>query len=373
MGRFSEKVEENKELIEDIFSNLHATPELGMEEYKSSKFLKEKMIESGVFDEILEFEETGLIGVIKGEEEGPVVAIRADFDALQFDVNGEKVNKHACGHDAHATMALSSAIIAGNIGIKRGTLKLVLQPGEEVLKGARAVLASGYVSDVDEMYGGHLRPIQEAKLGEAAAGLWHSAFHTIKVKVIGKESHGARPHLGISPIDAGIAIVNGVNAILLNPASNYSAKCTVFKSGNTMNIVSRECELIFDLRAELNEDMAQLKEKVYRAIEFGAKTVGATTEIVYENGCSAAEYDEELRGYVQKAIEEEFGEAIPDIHTPGGEDFHFFSTEGNLRTAYFGLGADLTPGLHSVDMDFNKDALLSGVKIWLNLIENRLG
>ncbi len=373
MYKLKEKADEYQALIDEIFDKLHSIPEKGLKEYKTSAYLKEKMEEAGCFHEIIQVGETGLIGVIHGREPGPVIGIRADFDALEFEIDGEKVCKHACGHDAHATMALVAAIIAGKEGLKKGTLKLVLQPAEEILAGARLIIDSGHIDDVDEMYGGHLRPIQEAKFGEATAGLWHSASKMVKVKVQGKEAHGARPHLGINSIDAGVCIVNAVNSIHLNPASNYSVKCTEFRAGGlATNIVPADCSLAFDLRADTNEGMDELFRKVEAAVVNGAAAVGAKAEIVEAGGVPAATYDPELLEVTREAITDVLGSCLPDIYTPGGEDFHFFATEGGLRTAYFGLGADLKPGLHSIDMEFDPRALTVGVKIWLNIIENRL-
>lgn len=373
MYKLKNKVEEYQDLIDTVFDDLHSMPEVGLKEYKTSKYLKDKMKEAGCFDEIIEVGETGIIGVIHGSEPGPVIGLRADIDALEYEIEGEKVCKHACAHDAHATMALAAAIIAGKAGVKKGTLKLILQPAEEILAGARLMIKSGHVDDVDELYGAHLRPVQEAKFGEATGGLWHSASQMVKVKVQGKESHGARPHLGINSIDAGVCIVNAVNSIHLNPASNYSVKCTEFRAGGlASNIVPADCSMTFDLRADTNEGMEELFSKLETAIKNGAAAVGAKAEIVERGGVPAATYDADLLEVTREAITDVLGSCLPDIYTSGGEDFHFFATEGGLKTAYFGIGADVKPGLHSIDMDFNRDALNIGVKIWLNIIENRL-
>lgn len=373
MTSVTEMVEEYQEKIYALFNELHAHPELGFKESLTSSILKTHMINAGCFDEIVPVGETGLIGVIQGSEPGPVVGIRADMDALPFDIDGEQVSRHACGHDAHMTMALTASVLAGRAGLRRGTLKLILQPAEEVFSGAVAMVESGQVNDIDELYGAHLRPIQEARLGQAAAGLWHSASRMVKVKVTGRGAHGARPHLGINAIDAGVAIVGAVNAIHQNPASNFSVKCTSLLAGGlAANIVPASCELGFDARAEHNSEMDELLAKMAVAVEHGAASVGAKGELIDLGGAPAAEYDQELLGVTRRAITTVLGDCLPDIHTPGGEDFHYFATKGGLRTAYFALGADLTPGLHAVDMHFNHDALALGVKIWLHIIDERL-
>lgn len=366
-------VEAKKEEIMQIFNHLHTIPEKGWEEFKTSEFIKGKLVEAGYDVTANVNDTTGIIATIKGQEEGPVYAVRADMDALVFDIAGKETNVHACGHDANSTMALAAALAAAEKGIKKGTLKMVFQPAEEVLGGAQAMLASGLLKDVDEMVGIHLRPIQEARLGQATAALSHgaSAFMTATVK--GLNSHGARPHLGINSIDAGAAIVNAVNAINLNPSVPYSVKTTKFIAGGmATNIIPDKTEMTFDLRAQTNEAMDELVEKTKQAVINGAKTVGAEVEVELKGGVPGAAHDPEVIARTKEAIEKVLGSAMDPIITPGGEDFHYYSTEGNIKTAYVGLGADLTPGLHNVDMDFNKDAILTGAKIIAQAIDLRL-
>ena len=150
-------------------------------------------------------------------------------------------------------------------------------------------------------------------------------------------------------------------------------KVTKFISGGTAtNIIPDRCEMTVDLRAQTNEEMKGLLEKTKRAIIKGAETIGARAEIVEGGSVPAAEYDDELIKVTKKAIEKVLGSSMDELLTPGGEDFHYYSTEGKLKTAYVGLGADLTPGLHSLDMQFNTDALYNGVKIFLEIIDSRL-
>lgn len=366
-------VDSKKDEIYEIFDYLHSVPEKGWEEFKTSEYIKGKLEEAG-YDVIANVNDTtGIIATIKGEEEGPVYAVRADMDALVFNIDGKDTNVHACGHDANSTMALAAALAAAEKGIKKGVLKMVFQPAEEVLGGAKAMLASGLLEDVDEMVGIHLRPIQEAKLGQATPALSHGASGFMTATVKGLNSHGARPHLGVNAIDAGAAIVNAINAIHLNPSVPFSVKTTKFIAGGTAtNIVPDIAEMAFDLRAQTNEGMEELIEKAKAAVENGAKTVGAQAEAKFEGGVPGSAHDEEVIARTKEAIEKVLGQAMDPIITPGGEDFHYYSTQGNIKTAYIGLGADLTPGLHNVDMDFNKDAIMTGAKIIAQAIDLRL-
>lgn len=366
-------VDEKKDELYKIYDYLHANPEYSWKEFKTSEFIKNKLIEAGFEVTANVNDTTGIIAVLKGKEDGPVYAVRADMDALMFNVKGEDKTVHACGHDANSTMALAAALAIAEKGINKGTLKMVFQPAEEVLGGAESMLESGLLADVDEMVGIHLRPIQEAKFGEATPALFHGASGFVTATLKGLNSHGARPHLGINTIDAGAAVVNAINAINLNPSVPFSVKTTKFVAGGLgSNIIPDKAEMIFDLRAQTNEGMVELLEKTKNAIIYGAKTVGAEAEVEHKGGVPGAAHDQGVIDLTKIAIEKVLGKAMDPIITPGGEDFHYYSTKGNIKTAYIGLGADLTPGLHNVDMNFNKDALLTGAKIIATAIDLRL-
>lgn len=368
-----EITESQKDQVYEIFEFLHRNPEKSWEEFKTSEYINNKLSEAGYEVTPNVNNTTGIIAVLKGEEDGIVYSVRADMDALVFNVDGEDKAVHACGHDANSTMALSAALAIAKKGIKKGTLKMVFQPAEEVLGGAESILESGMLSDVDEMVGIHLRPIQEARLNEATPALSHGASGFVTAVIKGLNSHGARPHLGINAIDAGAAVVNAVNAIKLNPSVPFSVKTTKFVAGGSAsNIIPDKAEMVFDLRAQTNEAMEELINKTKEAVINGAKTVGAQAEVELKGGVPGAAHDSEVVARTKAAIEKVLGAAMDPIVTPGGEDFHYYSTKGNIKTAYIGLGADLTPGLHNVDMDYNKEAILTGVKIIAQAVDDRL-
>ncbi len=366
-------IDTKKEEIFKVYHDLHAIPEKGWHEVKTANYIKEALEKAGYEVTANVNGTTGVIGVLKGKEPGPVFAVRADMDALVFTVDGQDVNMHACGHDANSTMVLMAALEIARIGLKRGTLKIVFQPAEEVLGGAEAMLDSGLLDDVDEMISIHLRPIQEARFGQATPALCHGASKVVKAKVKGLTSHGARPHLGINAIDAAAQIVNAINAIKIDPTVPHSVKTTKLMAGGTAhNIIPETAEMTFDLRAQTNEAMEEMLQKTITAIENGAKSIGAEAEVTIVGGVPGADFDDEVVARTKKAIEAVLGEAMDPIITPGGEDFHYYSTKGKIKTAYVGLGADLTPGLHSMDMKFNLDALVHGTKIIAYAIYDRL-
>ncbi|MGI6225986.1 MAG: amidohydrolase [Peptococcales bacterium] len=365
-------VDEMREEIFSMYHTLHATPELGFHEVNTANILAARLEEAG-FETIRNINgTTGVLGILKGQEPGPVVCLRADMDALPFTINGQNVNIHACGHDANSTMVLMASLLLARQGIKKGILKVLFQPAEEVLGGAEAILESGLLDEVEEMYGLHLRPLQEAKLGQATPALCHGSSYVVGASLKGLAAHGARPHLGINVIDAAASIVNAVNSIKLNPGVPFSVKTTkLIANSGAHNTIPDSCEMIFDLRAQTNEAMSLLLEKTQKAIESGAQTVGAQAQVTILGGVPGADYDPDLINVARSCIERVLGEAMDPIITPGGEDFHYYSTRGKIKTAYIGLGANLSPGLHHPEMKFDLEALLYGVKILLEIVALR--
>lgn len=362
--------------VKEIYADLHAIPEIGLQEVKTSAYLAQALTKAG-YEVKTGLGGTGVTGLLKSGNPGPTVGLRADMDALAHEIDGKPCAIHSCGHDAHCSMVLTVAeeIVRG--GITKGNVKIIFQPAEEVLVGALNMVEAGAVDDVDILLGLHLRPQQEAKGGQATPALYHGASYVVDAQIQGLTAHGARPHLGVNAIDAAAAVIQAVNAIRINPIVPSSAKTTQIQAGGpASNAIPASAKLVFDLRAQENPVMDELIAKVENAVSHGAQTVGATGFAKVRGGCPAAEYDKETVALVKEAIVAVLGEEnlLPEVVTPGGEDFHYYvKKKPNLKTAYFGLGVDLLPGLHSPEMNFNKDFLINGVNILLYAVEKLAG
>lgn len=360
----------------DLYRVLHEMPEIGFEEERTSQFLAQNLVNAG-YDVKTRVGGTGVIGTLRGMEPGPVLAIRADMDALRHLVNGQARAIHSCGHDAHCAMALAVAENVAQRRIKRGTLKMLFQPGEETLLGALRMVQAGGIDDVDVILGMHLRPMQEAGLGHATPALCHAACQILEVDIEGQPSHGARPHLGVNAIDAAAAVVHAVNAVHMNPMVPTSMKVTTLLAGGAApNAIPGEAEMTLDLRSQQNSLMEQMVEKATKAIQAGASSVGATARIRRGGGVPAAEYAPEMVSMAREAISAVLGEEglLPPIMTPGGEDFHFYMKhKPTIKAGYIGLGCDLLPGLHHWEMEFDTSALPHGVSIYLHMADKILG
>lgn len=374
------KVEAKRDEIFAFSDELHSFPELGYKEEKTAARLAAALEAAGFSVETNVGGCTGVIGTLKGGEPGPIFAMRADMDALPIEEDSGHPHSsknpgvmHACGHDAHMTIVLHAAILAAQAGIRKGTLKVIFQPAEELLTGALSILKSGLVSDVDEMVGLHLRPIQEARLGEASPALMHGSAYVVRAAIEGKSSHGARPHLGINSADAAAAVVGCINAVRVDPRVSHSFKTTsILAGGKASNIIPESAKLVIDVRAQNNETMKEILEKLETAVVHGAQAVGARGVIESVQGTPSAEYNDGLVEEVRQAICEVLGSSLPAIVSPGAEDFHFYATEGKIKTAYIGLGADLEPGLHSEKMRYNPEALITGTKILVALLSKKM-
>ncbi|MDR1649068.1 MAG: amidohydrolase [Synergistaceae bacterium] len=366
-----------KERVKEVRDYLHASPEASGQEEKTAAYLAEELRKAGYEVRKVTTGGHGVVGILKGAEPGSVVGVRGDIDALRHVVDGKEVCVHSCGHDAHAAMALALAEETAKAGIKRGTLKVFFQPAEETLMGARGMIEAGLTADLDYMFGIHLRPIQEAKAGQATAALWHGASYKMEASISGRTAHGARPHLGVNAIDAAVLVVNALNCIWENPVEGWSAKVTKFNSNSLIsNAVPDGVDLVFDLRAQKNAVMESMLQKIGGIVTSVPAGLGAVGTVKNTDGVPAAEYDDEAIALLEEAIVATLGQdgLLPPIVTPGADDFHFYKkAKPSIKAAFIGLGANLAPGLHDPSMTFDENVLPGGVNILKHAVNRLLG
>lgn len=360
--------------VQEHYAYLHTIPEEGFQEVKTSQYIKEQLESYGYTVQSNLNGTTGLVGILESNIPGPTVMVRADMDALGHVIEGVRCSRHTCGHDGHSSMLLSAAERIIREGLwKRGTLKVLFQPAEELGTGALAIIESGVVDDVDYMLGCHLRPIQELVKGQAAASIQYSACASYVAYVSGVPAHGARPHLGVNAIEAASMAIQSVNAIRLAPTENYSVKPTRFLSDSGVtNAIPDQAEVTWDLRAQYNHTMEELEKKLVVSIENSVKANGSKVELKRDKIIPAAELDEEVTNTIEKVLQKVVGvdNTVPSIVTPGGEDFFFYTTRlRGIKGGFWGLGCNLEPGLHHPDMHFDVDALETGVTIWVELLK----
>lgn len=350
--------------VETIFKQLHQIPEPGFEEVKTSALLAAELEKMG-FDVQTGIAKTGILATLDSGKPGPVLGLRADMDALKYEFDGKVEYRHTCGHDAHSSMVLAAAKTISEEGIDKGKLVIVFQPAEELLGGALAMIETGKLSELTDIVGIHLRPVQDCQLGEATAALWHSAAAPTRIQIKGLTSHGARPHLGVNAVETAVLIANAVNMIHANPNISHSLKVTNINTGSGAgNAIPEFASMYLDVRSQDNEEMEKIIEKLRVAIESAAQATGAQVDVDIAF-CPGADYAPEAVAINAKAIQAVLGEEglVPDIINPGSEDFHFFAKKLGIRAGYIGLGSGAAPGLHHPDMSFELEALGYGQRI----------
>ncbi|MCM3245885.1 M20 peptidase aminoacylase family protein [Cytobacillus firmus] len=360
-----EIIEEIKPALDMVFNHLHENPEVSWREYKTTEYLR-KFLESRGFQVQLFGDCPGL--VVEVGEGSPCVALRADMDALWQEVDGKFQANHSCGHDAHMTMGVGAMLLLKKAGFpKKGKLKFIFQPAEEKGTGALKMIEHGVLDDVDYLYGVHLRPIQEIRDGEASAAIYHGAARFLTGEIIGEDAHGARPHLGQNAIEIGASFIHEIKNIHLDPMVPHTAKMTKFHAGSDSgNIIPGKASFSLDLRAQTNEIITSLGEKIDTITEYLSKLYGVKISLEMKANVAAAEVDEEAQKYLEMAIVDVLGagQLREPIVTSGGEDFHFYTLKKpNIKATMLGLGCDLKPGLHHPDMTFNREAIYSGMEI----------
>lgn len=354
---------------------LHEMPELALHEVKTAAYIADKLRSLGIETVTGVGGTTGVIGIIRGAEPGPVMMLRADMDALPFVIDGKPCAIHACGHDGHSAMLLAAASrLVGQV--KKGTLKLLFQPAEETIEGALAVIRSGMVDDVDIALGAHIRPVQDLPLGACCAAVNHTSSTTAYVTIEGRSCHAARPHLGRNALDIGCAVVQAVQALWLNPASAWSVKATQFHADQgATNSVPARAKITFDMRASSNADMQALVDMVKNAAEHTALALGGEAHVEFGECCPAAEYDDDLVAEVEESIRTVVGaDKLAKPCGGGGEDFHHFKLhKPAMKAAYFGVGVGAEPGLHNATMHFDDSKLVLGVDVFVDMVRRHLG
>ena len=363
--------------VHNMFHALHAIPEVAMQEYKTARLLADEVKRLG-FTVLEGVGGTGIIATMKGDLPGAVIALRADMDALVYQVDGQTECRHTCGHDAHSAMVLATAKNIAERRLRSGTAVIIFQPAEEPILGALAMIDSGHIDKqgIDELYGIHLRPVGEMEVGKATPALYHSASGRLRITISGKDAPLNRPDLGVNAVEAAVLAVHAINTVHMDPTIHYSVKPTHMTAGQLFpDRIPTTAVLIADLKHQDTKMYAQMHDKTIRAVEAAIAAIGATATFESINYVPGAAYNEDAVDTARSAIIQALGESgcLPPHKTTGGDDFHYFVRHLGCKATYIGLGADASPGLHHQDMCFNTDCLDHGVKILTNIISKKLG
>ena len=384
---------EVKQLHEQIIErrrHFHQNAELSFEEYKTSDFIEEKLKSFGNI-EISRPTKTGVIGKIYGKKEGPVIALRADIDALPMtetnDLPFVSVNKgamHSCGHDGHAAMLLGIAkLFSEKTEQLKGTLVCIFQHAEEVPPGgAIEMVRAGVMEGVDEIYGIHLSSNYPTGKFGVVSGPLTSATDRFDIKVIGKGGHSSLPEQCVDPIVAAAQIVTGLQNIVARRISAYDTAvlsvCQIH-GGDAYNIIPGEVTITGSVRTfskELRNNMPVMIKEISDGI---AASMGAKCEVSYERGYDSVINDEALTDTAREVIADWFGqEAVLEIQpVMPGEDFSAFTEAAGCPGVFIEIGTrneekGTTRPHHNTTYLMDEDGLYYGTAFFAAMIEKKM-
>ena len=366
--------------------DLHKIPEIGLEEYKTSKFIKDKLNEFNIsYKE--GYSNTGLVAWIKGEKgnSNKSIGLRADFDALPMTEKNNFDHKsshqgmmHACGHDGHTSMLLGAAKYLSENKDFDGMVYFIFQPGEEGFGGGEKMIQDGLFDDfkIDEVYALHNWP--ELPLGSfgVSSGPMMAAVDEFNIIVKGKGGHAAIPQLSIDPIIPASNIVLAIQTIIsrnVEPIDKSLISITKIHAGSAHNVIDDEVTLGGTVRTFKDSTRKFIETKIKKISEGIASAHGATIDFEYINGYPPTINHKKQSNFAANVAKNMVGNdnVLTDIEpSMGGEDFSYLLNKKPGSYLYIGQkDENHKDNLHTTKYDFNDNLLPIGVNFWVNLVK----
>ena len=396
-------IEGIEQKVIDWRRDIHENPELGNREVRTAALVT-KHLESLGMDVQTKVGVTGVIGVLKGGLPGPVIALRADMDALpvlertpvsfaskvKTVYNGSETSvMHACGHDSHVAILMGVAeVLTAKQKDLKGTVKFIFQPAEEGAPkgeegGAELMVKEGALKnpDVDVIFGLHINSqIEAGKITYRPGGMF-AGVGDLKITVKGKSSHGADPWSSVDPIVTSAQIINNLQTIIsrnVNITRN-AAVVTIgaIHGGNRSNIIPEQVEMLGTVRTLSESDEELIFERIRQIVTKTAEANGAEAivELPYSSHYPVTFNNIDLTAKMLPSLKKTAGESnvlLVPAET-GAEDFSFFANE--VPGLYFYIGGmpkgqdpKTTASHHTPDFYLEESGFILGVNAMVNLV-----
>ena len=369
----------------EIRRDIHAHPELGMEEHRTAELVA-KLLESWGIEVHRGVGGTGVVGVLRQGNAPGRIGLRADMDALPIEEATGAIYKsktpgkmHACGHDGHTTMLLGAARYLAETRNFSGTVNFIFPPGEEGAGGAEAMLKDGLFErfPCDTIYGMHNRPGAPVGHFSITPGTAMTAGAFFDITVNGKGAHGARPEASVDPVVAASAITSAIQSIVarnLPPADTAVVSVTKFHAGDAYNVIPQSARLGGTVRTMKRETMETIEKAMGRLVRGVAAGYGAEAEFDFRFIFAPLINDATATEEIADTAAELVGEDKVDRNKPpasASEDFSFMLEKVPGAYINIGNGEDSAP-VHNPYYDFNDDALPLGAALYARIAERRL-
>jgi amidohydrolase len=370
--------------LTDIRRDIHANPELGLEEHRTADLVARTLEQWGI-EVHRGVGKTGVVGVLRNGD-GPSIGLRADMDALPIE---EQTNlpyssrnagtMHACGHDGHTTMLLGAAKYLADTRDFRGTVNFIFQPGEEGIGGALAMLNDGLFDrfPCDTIFGMHNRP--GMKLGKYAispgVGMAGGAFFDISIT--GKGAHGARPEESIDPVLVACHLGSALQAIVARnvpPQDVAVVSVTRIQAGEAYNVIPQTATMAGTVRTLKRETMQLVEANMKRLASSIAAGFGAEASVDFRVIFAPLVNDRDHARSFADAAAELVGDDNVERNKPpanASEDFSFMLEK--VPGAYINLGnGEDSAAVHNPAYNFNDAAIPYGVALFGRIVERKL-
>jgi amidohydrolase len=400
-ARIDQAVQSTAPEIVEIRHRLHRNPELGNRETETAALVAGYLKKIGL-EPRTGVAKTGVVAVLKGGKPGPVIAVRADMDALpvveQTDLPfkstkrdtflGQEVGvAHACGHDIHTSVQLGVASVLKSIQKDLpGTVVFVFQPAEEgpppgEEAGAPLMLKEGVFGDAKPKAIFALHSFPDLQVGQVGynAGPTMAAVDQFVIKIKGKQAHGAYPHLSVDPIVIASQAVLALQTIRSRnlPAMEPSVVTVgIFRGGERFNIIPGEVHLEGTVRTYKEEIRAEIERRMREILDGITKAGGGSFEMEYRKNAPATVNDAALSQTSAALLERSLGAGNVKVVEPSmaGEDFAYFANE--IPGFYFRLGVvapgTTSGGLHTPTFRGDDTAVAVGIKAMSRLLVDYL-
>ena len=376
-----DRIRHDHDALTAIRRDLHAHPELGMEEHRTTALVARKLEEWGI-EVHRGIGGTGVVGVLRAGSGNRAIGLRADMDALPIEEATDLPFRstvpgrmHACGHDGHTAMLLGAAKYLAETRNFSGTVNLIFQPGEEGCGGALAMLADGLFErfPCDAIYGMHNRTgldvgTYAVREGAAMAG---GAFFDITVG--GKGSHGARPEEGIDPVLTACHIATALQSIVsrnLSPRDPAVVSVTKVAGGDAYNVIPQTATISGTARFFARDVGEKIENAMRRLAEGVAAGFGATANLDWRLIFAPTVNAPEPTAAVADAVRDLVGDAKLITTKPpvmGSEDFSFMLEQ--VPGAYLNVGNGPGFSPHHPGYAFNDEAIPFGAGLYARLVE----
>jgi hippurate hydrolase len=368
--------------------DLHAHPELSMQEVRTSAVVRDRLAEFGVDEIITGLATHGVVGVIRAGSSDRAIGLRADMDALPIHeetglphASRNPGVMHACGHDGHTAMLLGAAKYLAETRNFDGTVYLIFQPAEEFAGGAEKMVKDGLFDrcPMDKVFGLHNWPGTKAGTFIWRTGPVMAAVGFFDIVVTGRGSHGAAPHHGIDPIVVSAQIIGALQTIVsrsIEPVEGGVVSVGSISGGEAYNILPERVVMKGTARWYRPEVGDRIEAGIHRLVNGIAESFGATAKVNFFRHAPATVNDVEATALARNAAQTIAGaDGVQEMRAPtmGGEDFAFMLEA--KQGAYLMLGAARDgddPLLHHQRYDFNDDILPVGASWWATLVEQQL-